>query len=53
VTLEARMDDITAVLDTLGIERAMLFGVAESANVCALFAATYPDRCDRLALWSP
>jgi class 3 adenylate cyclase len=53
VTLEARMDDIRAILDTLDIERATLFGVAESANVCALFAATYPERCERLALWSP
>jgi pimeloyl-ACP methyl ester carboxylesterase len=44
------MDDITIVLDALGIGRATLFGVAESANVCALFAATYPDRCERLAL---
>jgi len=53
VTLEARMDDITAILDTLAIDRATLFGVSESANVCALFAATYPERCERLALWSP
>ena len=53
VTLEARMDDITAVLDAVGIERATVFGVAESANVCALFAATYPERCERLALWQP
>ena len=53
VTLEARMDDINAVLDAVGIERATLFGVAESANVCALFAATYPERCERLALFAP
>ncbi|MBA3434716.1 MAG: adenylate/guanylate cyclase domain-containing protein, partial [Actinobacteria bacterium] len=53
VTLEARMDDINAVLDAIGGERATLFGVAESANVCALFAATYPERCERLALWAP
>jgi class 3 adenylate cyclase len=53
VTLEARMDDLTAILDTVGIDRATIFGVAESANVCALFAATYPERCERLALWSP
>ena len=42
VTLESRMDDITAVLDATGLDRASLFGVAESANVCALFASTYP-----------
>ena len=39
VTLESRMDDVTAVLDAIGIERATLFGAAESANVCALYAA--------------
>ena len=53
VTLEARMDDVNAVLDAIGIERAALYGAAESANVCALYAATYPDRCERLALFSP
>ncbi|MGH3077865.1 MAG: adenylate/guanylate cyclase domain-containing protein [Gaiellaceae bacterium] len=50
VTLEARMDDITALLDANGIERATLFGVATSASVCALFAATYPERCRSLAV---
>lgn len=52
VTLEARMDDINAVLDATGTERAMLFGVAESANVCLLYAATFPERCTRLAVLS-
>jgi len=53
VTLEARMDDVTAVLDAEGLGRATLFGVGESANVCALYAATFPDRCERLVLFSP
>ena len=53
VTLEARMDDVTAVLDAEGVGRATLFGVGESANVCALYAATFPDRCERLVLFSP
>ena len=53
VTLEARMDDVSAVLDAEGLERATLFGVGESANVCALYAATFPERCKRLALLSP
>ena len=53
VTLEARMDDIAAVLDAIGSERATLFGVATGANVCALFAAMYPERCDRLVLSRP
>lgn len=53
VTLESRMDDITAVLDAVGLDRASLFGVAESANVCALFASTYPERCRNLILHWP
>jgi class 3 adenylate cyclase/pimeloyl-ACP methyl ester carboxylesterase len=53
VSLEARMDDITAVLDDVGSERASLFGVSTSATTCALFAATYPERCERLVLANP
>ena len=30
-----------------------LFGVSESANVCALFASTFPERCERLVLFTP
>ena len=53
VTLESRMDDVRAVLDAIGCPRAAIFGADISANVCALFAATYPERCDRLALFLP
>lgn len=53
VTLESRMDDILAVLDAIGSARANLLGVGESANVCALFAATYPERCERIVLFGP
>jgi class 3 adenylate cyclase len=53
VTLESRMDDIIAVLDAVGVTRVSLLGVAESANACALFAATYPERCERLVLFAP
>jgi pimeloyl-ACP methyl ester carboxylesterase len=49
-TLEARMDDVRAVLDDLGIERAVLFGTVEAAAMCALFAATYPERTLGLVL---
>ena len=48
-----RMDDILAVLDDADSRRATLFGVETSANVCALFAATYPERCERLILAHP
>ena len=36
-----------------GSSRASLFGVAESANACALFASTYPERCRNLILHWP
>jgi pimeloyl-ACP methyl ester carboxylesterase len=43
-TLEARTDDLRAVLDAVGSERAVLFGTVEAASMCVLFAATYPER---------
>jgi pimeloyl-ACP methyl ester carboxylesterase len=38
-TLEARMDDIRAVMDAAGLERAALFGNEDGATLCAVFAA--------------
>jgi len=52
-TLEARMDDVRAVLDAIGSEHAVLFGTAEAAAMCVLFAATYPERTLGLALFNP
>lgn len=46
--LETRMDDIRAVLDAVGSERAVLTGASEGGPLCALFAATYPDRTSAL-----
>jgi class 3 adenylate cyclase len=43
-TLEQRMDDLRAVMDAAGSEKASLFGVSESGAMCLLFAATYPKR---------
>ena len=51
-TLEERMDDIRAVMDAAGSERAAVFGVVEGAPMSALFAATYPDRTAALVLRS-
>jgi pimeloyl-ACP methyl ester carboxylesterase len=47
-TLEQRMDDVRAVLEAVGSERAALFGHSEGGNMCVLFAATYPERTDAL-----
>lgn len=52
-TVESRMDDIRAVMDDLGSERAAVLGWAESSATCAVFAASYPDRVDRLILSNP
>jgi class 3 adenylate cyclase/pimeloyl-ACP methyl ester carboxylesterase len=43
-TLDARMDDIRAVMDAVGLSRAVLFGLEDGAAQCFLFAATYPER---------
>jgi class 3 adenylate cyclase len=51
-TLEERMDDIRAVMDAAGSQRAAVFGVVEGAPMSALFAATYPDRTAALVLRS-
>jgi class 3 adenylate cyclase len=49
--LEARMDDIRAVLDAASSERATLFGVGgDGAAIAALFAATYPERAAGLIM---
>jgi DNA-binding SARP family transcriptional activator/pimeloyl-ACP methyl ester carboxylesterase len=42
--LEERMDDVRAVMDAAGSERAALLGVSEGGPMVALFAATYPER---------
>ena len=50
-TLEERMDDVRAVMDAAGSERAALFGVSEGGPMSVLFAATYPDRASALVLY--
>jgi class 3 adenylate cyclase/pimeloyl-ACP methyl ester carboxylesterase len=49
--LEERMDDVRAVLDAVGSERAALMGVSEGGAMSALFAATYPERTAALILY--
>ena len=41
-TLEERMDDVLAVMDAVGSERAVLLGASEGGSIATLFAATYP-----------
>jgi class 3 adenylate cyclase len=51
-TLEERMDDVLAVMDAAGSQRAVLLGASEGGPMAALFAATYPDRCVSLILYA-
>jgi len=50
-TLEERMDDLSAVMDAAGSQRAVLFGECEGAPQAILFAATHPGRTESLVLY--
>jgi pimeloyl-ACP methyl ester carboxylesterase len=50
-TLEQRMDDVRAVMEAAGSERAVLFGHSEGGPMCALFAAAYPQRTEGLIIY--
>jgi len=50
-SLAERADDIRAVMDAAGWERAHLMGVSEGAPLSLLFAATYPERVNSLVLY--
>jgi len=52
-SLETMMDDIRAVMDDAGSERAVLWSGGTSTGLAMLFAATYPDRCAGLVLFDP
>jgi pimeloyl-ACP methyl ester carboxylesterase len=60
-TLEQRMDDVRAVMDEVGSERAAVMGHSEGGNMSILFTATYPERVEALVtygiyvkrIWSP
>src|SRR5687767_14204901 len=45
------MDDVRAVMDAVGSERAVIFGVSEGGPMSMLFAATYPQRTVALVLY--
>jgi pimeloyl-ACP methyl ester carboxylesterase len=49
--LEQRMDDMQAVMDAAGVERAALYGISEGGPASVLFAATYPERTSALVLY--
>ncbi|HZI92547.1 MAG TPA: adenylate/guanylate cyclase domain-containing protein [Thermoleophilaceae bacterium] len=51
-TLEDQMDDVLAVMDAAGSERATLMGSLEGGPLAMLFAATHPDRVSGLILYA-
>ena len=50
-TLEDRTDDIRAVMDAAGSERAVILGASEGGAMACMFAATYPNRTRALIVW--
>jgi class 3 adenylate cyclase len=52
-TLEERMDDVRAVLDAVGSERAAVLGQGYGSPIASLFTASYPERTSKLVLYCP
>jgi class 3 adenylate cyclase len=50
-TLEQQMEDLDAVMDAAGLTRPALMGAVE-AGLCAMYAATYPERVSALVLFN-
>jgi pimeloyl-ACP methyl ester carboxylesterase/DNA-binding CsgD family transcriptional regulator len=50
-SLETRMDDVRAVMDAVGSQRAALLGASEGGPMSIVFAATYPERTRALLLY--
>src|SRR4030081_1838720 len=50
-SLEQRMDDVRAIMETVGSQRAALLGFSEGCPMSVLFAATYPERVSHLVLY--
>jgi pimeloyl-ACP methyl ester carboxylesterase len=50
-TLEQRIDDVRAVMDAAGSDRAALIGISEGGAMSALYAATHPERVASLVLY--
>ena len=49
--LEQRIDDMRAVMDAVGSEKAALFGVSEGGTMSAAFAAMHPERTSALIMY--
>ena len=50
-TVDERMDDVRAVMDAAGVQRAVILGISEGGPISILFGATYPERTQALVLY--
>ncbi len=50
-SIEDRMRDVLAVMDMTGSSRASIVGISEGGPIALAFAATYPERVDKLVLY--
>ncbi|UPJ76153.1 adenylate/guanylate cyclase domain-containing protein [Bradyrhizobium sp. 187] len=50
-SLEQRMDDVRAIMDSIGSAQTALLGVSEGCAMSVMFAATYPERVSKLILF--
>lgn len=49
--MDERMDDIRAVMDAVGMEKASVMGISEGGSLASVFAAYHPQRCENLILY--
>jgi len=49
--MDERMDDVRAVMDAVGIDKAAIFGISEGGSLAAFFAACHPEKCSALVLY--
>jgi class 3 adenylate cyclase len=49
--MDERIDDVRAVMDAVGLDRAAVMGISEGGSLAALFAATHPERCQAAVLY--
>lgn len=49
--MDERMDDIRAVMDAVGMEKASVMGISEGGSLASVFAAYHPKRCENLILY--
>jgi class 3 adenylate cyclase/pimeloyl-ACP methyl ester carboxylesterase len=53
VSQSAQVDDLTAVVDQLGVDKVAVLGAYDGAAAAVVFAAAHPERVSRLLLWAP